>query len=48
MPDIMSFKSSMHHSFMRLVHPGIWDGQEFFILLKVTTKSGVVDTKVFI
>ncbi|WAR04731.1 hypothetical protein MAR_020100, partial [Mya arenaria] len=45
-PDIMSFQSSMHHSFMRLVHPGIWDGQEFFILLKVTTKSGVFDTNV--
>ncbi|WAR06111.1 hypothetical protein MAR_021480 [Mya arenaria] len=44
-PDIMSFQSSMHHSFMRLVHPGIWDGQEFFILLKVTSKSGVVETK---
>ncbi|WAR05722.1 hypothetical protein MAR_021091 [Mya arenaria] len=43
-PDIMSFQSSMHHSFMRLVHPGIWDGQEFFILLKVTSKAGVVDT----
>ncbi|WAR05117.1 hypothetical protein MAR_020486 [Mya arenaria] len=45
-PNIMSFQSSMHHSFMRLIHPGIWDGQEFFILLKVTSKAGIRNTKV--
>ncbi|XP_053398947.1 uncharacterized protein LOC128556937 [Mercenaria mercenaria] len=45
-PDIMDFASSHHHQHMRLFHPNIFDGEQFYVLIKAITKASVSDIKV--
>jgi len=45
-PDILPFQSTKQHAFSRLFHPEIWDGDEFYILIQVTSKSSVSNIKV--
>ncbi|XP_060578984.1 uncharacterized protein LOC132735961, partial [Ruditapes philippinarum] len=45
-PDIMDFTSSHHHQHIRIFHPDIFDGEQFYVLIKSITKSSVTDIKI--
>ncbi|XP_053398434.1 uncharacterized protein LOC128556766 [Mercenaria mercenaria] len=45
-PDVLDFTSSHHHQHIRLFHPDIFDGEQFYVLIKAITKSAVTDVKV--
>ena len=47
-PDVMDFTSTHHHQHIRLFHPDIFDGEQFYVLIKAITKSSVTDIKVSI
>ncbi|CAG2200973.1 unnamed protein product [Mytilus edulis] len=40
-PDIVSFRTTKHHTHFRLNHPDVPDGKEFYIIIKSISKSGV-------
>ncbi|XP_060577218.1 uncharacterized protein LOC132734491 [Ruditapes philippinarum] len=45
-PDVMDFTSSHHHQHIRIFHPGIFDGEQFYVMIKAITKSSVTDIKI--
>lgn len=45
-PDIMDFVSTHGQRMKRLYHPHLFNGEEFYLVLKSTSKSGVTDIKV--
>ena len=40
-PDVVTFRSSKHHNHIRLNHPDVPDGKEFYVIIKSISKSGV-------
>ncbi|XP_076113981.1 uncharacterized protein LOC143082265 [Mytilus galloprovincialis] len=40
-PDIVSFRTTKHHTHFRLNHPDVPDGKEFYIIIKSISKAGV-------
>ncbi|XP_060604506.1 uncharacterized protein LOC132757271 [Ruditapes philippinarum] len=45
-PDVMDFTSSHHHQHIRIFHPDIFDGEQFYVIIKSITKSSVTDIKI--
>lgn len=44
-PDKMTFTSSHKHQHVRIHYPNIWNGDEFYILVKTTAKSSRSNTQ---
>ena len=40
-PDRLNFVSSNQHQRIRLLYPNVWNGEDFFILLKTITKANI-------
>ena len=45
-PDVMDFTSTHGHQTKRLYHPHLFNGEQFYLMLKSTSKSDVTDVKV--
>ena len=44
-PDKMTFTSSHKHQHTRIHYPNIWNGDEFYIVVKTTAKSSQSNTQ---
>lgn len=44
-PDKMTFTSSHKHQHTRIHYPNIWNGDEFYIVVKITAKSSQSNTQ---
>ena len=45
-PDIVQFLSTHSHNHFNFYHPGLYDGQLFYIRLKAQNRAGLVTNKV--
>lgn len=45
-PDIVNFESTHGQRRKRLYHPRLFNGEQFYFVLKTVTKSAVTDIKV--
>ena len=45
-PGVMDFTSTHGHQTKRLYHPHLFNGERFYLVLKSTSKSDVIDVEV--